>query len=85
MHATRTVGLAPCLQEWAHLLSDFGWKSGPERLDRMCLALVNNDLFKWYQIEKAGDPSDWDGMSEFLRDEMNILRDIVRVGKKRPR
>ena len=73
------------LQEWAFLLVEFGWNSDEERLERICAQIVKNDLFKWPQLGKAADPSAWNGMQEFHAEELDVIRDIAKVGRKRPR
>jgi len=51
------------------MLLNFGWDSDAVRLEDACSWLMRFDLVKWYQLEKAGEPKEWDGMGHFTSDE----------------
>ena len=62
---------------------EFGWDGPEDPLEELCKFLVNNDFFKWHQVR--GEPNEWQGASEFQQSELEILRKLQVVGKKRPR
>ena len=76
---------ASCQQEWHDLLMAFGWNKDSARLLRLCEMVVCNDLYKWFQLVRAGDPSTWKGAEVFDKEELDILRKLVTNGVKRPR
>ena len=73
------------MKEWYGFLIAFGWEGDPQRLCQLCAFLVENDVAKWYQLERIRDPGTWSGAEEFDEKELGFLRSIAEAGRKRPR
>ena len=70
------------LYEW---LSAFGWQGEQHRLRFISQVLLDNDLKRWYQFGRAGDPASWLMAESLNEEELSFLRSFIQQGKRVPR
>jgi len=45
---------------------------------------VDNEFFAWPQLQHADDPSLWEGVESFSTRELDVVRELARVGRMEP-
>ena len=69
--------------DWHYALIAFGWNGERDRGILISDVLLANDFFKWHQL--TGDPAGWDRANELSESELELLRNIIEIGRQRPR
>ena len=71
--------------EWMGVLASFRPATSQVRLAKICQTLLENGFMQWPMLEHADDPSCWVGADSHDKEDLDLVRSLMRVGKHRPR